>query len=1150
MAGKINVGLTVALQGLAQTQKQLNALGQSINSIGRTAGVAAIGYGVFVTAVKASDFAMQAIEGAKNLERNLLGLKSVFEDVTPQMRNFAMQAEAMGLSQSEAAKASTFIGSVLKQSGFSIEETADLTERLVKLGTDLSLTYGYDVQEALMGMTALFRGEYDPIEKFGVAMKQSEINSELAARKLNHLTGAARRFAEQQIRVELLFQRSADAQGAFERGAGTLAVEQLKLQAAFNNVRETVATNLLPVLAKATMALGEGLTQAEPKIRQAFIALEPIIGRLAETLLPKILEVGLSMLDGFNELLDLLGRILDPTTEVGNAFTDLGEELSGLLGTIFDEDFTDASVFEVIEATVRETTQAVTVLVDEVDNLLISLKAIADAIGVDELFKPDTFASLIVNIGLAVAGFKLLRSILTPIAGGLARVAGNFGTASTRVVTLTANLTALSLLIRSNPFLLLISGLFVAGMALKDYADEVYGAQVNTEGLSEQQVKQQEKLQYLKKQLEQYKYALENATEGNKELVEEGIKNTEREIGILEVAIRGAIGETNRFNNLKLDKIRNEAIKLKNAFTDSVGEINRFRNAEQGFVAEFNPLLGTDDDQNDNVKKVTDHVKELFDQLREDVQKQIARKRLGMMGASEALIDTILGSEGWMKIWQQILQGKIVLDELQNEFNQTTAGAKEVADELKKIDEYFEKIEKIQLELDKELASIAKEAERAKRNFADLFDAFSILPTIQREIGQFEAQATGLLSEIESSLRSAFDNEDIYEDGYRALRAFAQEQLTQLASIGRQRDEFLQRFDLAKGLIDNYKRAFTAAADLTTLFGQLKEETETRTVTSVSRALMRLGGSMREFEVTISSSYEESIGGIQNKSQAILEGFRGLAEKARAFGENLRKLRALGLHGDLFQQLIDAGIDAGGATAQALVEGGADTINELNNLYKDIEAVGSSLGEEVAVSLYGTGIDLANGLLEGIRSKQAELENQARTMAEAFNQAFRAALSVQIDMVTADKSAAAIEAAQKEIDKIEKPKGLEEQFKVDEEALKRIDSLIKGAVRYIGAITDATKKAGAQIKLDIYRSLEADIRAGRAIDLSGIQSGMTTAELAEAATRAGGTGVTNIYNINVTADTRSSGAKAAEATVEALQKFSQVNGAFDLQVAF
>ena len=1148
MAGKINVGLTVALQGLAQTQKQLNALGQSINSIGKTAGLAAIGYGVFVTAVKASDFAMSAIEGAKSLERNLLGLKSVFEDVTPQMRAFSVAAEQVGLSQTEAAKASTFIGSVLKQSGFSIQETADLTERLVRLGTDLSLTYGYDVQEALMGMTALFRGEYDPIEKFGVAMKQSEINSELAARKLDHLTGAARRFAEQQIRVELLFQRSADAQGAFERGAGTLAVEQLKLQAAFNNLRDTVANNLLPVLAKATMSLGEGLTEAEPKIRAAFVALEPIIGRLAETVIPKILDAGLVVIDTFTEVLNLLGRILDPTTEVGDAFKTLGQELAGLLGTIFDEDFTDANVFEIIEATVRETAQVVSTLVNELDNLLISLKAIAQAVNIDELFKPDTFANLIVNIGLAVAGFKLLRSVITPLSSGMANLAGRFTTASNGVVTLTATLTTLSLLIRSNPFLLLITGLSVAGIALQDYANQLYDTKVNTQGLDEEQIKQQERLKALQKQLGQYQYALKYATEGNKELIEDGIKKTQDEIAILEIKIRGAIGEVNRFNNLKLDKIRNQFALLNGDFGDT-GERNRFLNAQKGFFAKYNPLLGTEDDQEETKEKARNFIKEFYDQLKEDVQKQIARKQLELKGASDGLIDAILGSEGWMKIWLQIKQGKIVLDDLQREFNQTTAGAKEAAKALQDIADYKKKVEDIKLNLEKELKAIAKEAELAKRNFADLFNAFSILPTIQREIGQFEAQATDLLASIESSLRSAFDNEDIYEDGYKALKDFAQQELRLLIEIGRQRDELAQRFDLAKGLIDNYKRAFTAALDLTQLFGQLKEETETRTVTSVSKALMRLGGSMREFEVTISSSYEETIGGIQNRTQGILTGFREMAEKARAFGENLRKLRALGLHGELFQQLIDAGIDAGGATAQALVEGGSDTINELNNLYKEIEAVGADLGEDVASELYGTGIDMANGLLEGIRSKQAELENQARTMAQAFNAAFQAALNIQVDRVAADRATAATEAAAKAIAEIPVPEGLEKELPIDQAALGRIRDLIEGADRYIRNISDATKRAGAIVKRDIFRSLEADILAGRAINLSGISSGMTSGELAQAAIAAGGTTVNNYYTIEVAADTRASGSKAGEVIVEALQQFNLRNGAFNVAVA-
>jgi hypothetical protein len=306
---------------------------------------------------------------------------------------------------------------------------------------------------------------------------------------------------------------------------------------------------------------------------------------------------------------------------------------------------------------------------------------------------------------------------------------------------------------------------------------------------------------------------------------------------------------------------------------------------------------------------------------------------------------------------------------------------------------------------------------------------------------------------------------------------------------------------------------------------------------------------MREFEVTISSTYEETIGGIQNKTQGILEGFRSMAERARAFAENLRQLRAMGLNGMLFNQLVEAGIEAGGETAQALVEGGQDTINELNTLFEEIDAVGASLGEEVAVSLYGTGIDMANGLLEGIRSKQAELENQARSMAEAFNRAFQASLNVQIDIAAKAAADAAREVAADQIAAIPVPPVLQEPPTVDQAALQRIRDLITQASAYIASVGDATKRAGALVKRDIYRSLEADIAAGRAIDLSGIRSGMTTAELAAAAQAAGGTTVNNYYTVQVTADSRVTGARAGEAVVETLTKFGAVNGNFNVQVA-
>jgi hypothetical protein len=115
-------------------------------------------------------------------------------------------------------------------------------------------------------MTDLFRGDYDPIEKFGVAMKQSEINAELVARKLDHLTGAERRNAEQTIRLELLYQRAADATGAFGAQSGNLYVEQKKLQAQFENIQAQLGTDLLPVFGQLVQALVPLVDDLTPRL--------------------------------------------------------------------------------------------------------------------------------------------------------------------------------------------------------------------------------------------------------------------------------------------------------------------------------------------------------------------------------------------------------------------------------------------------------------------------------------------------------------------------------------------------------------------------------------------------------------------------------------------------------------------------------------------------------------------------------------------------------------------------------------------------------------------------------------------------------------------------------------------------------------------
>lgn len=324
MAGSIFIPLISVFdaKGIRDAKSGMAALGGMVKSLKGTATAAAASF----AAVKIGDFVQSSVTEARNLERNMVGLGNVFGGLAPEMQQFAKDASAIGLSQVDASKASTFLGSVLKQSGFSMDTVAGQTKNLVGLASDLAATYGYDVSEALTGMTALFRGEYDPIEKFGVAMKQSEVNALLAARGQKNLTGATLRHAQAQARLDILYARSTDAQGAYAKQSGSLFVAQTQLKAAFDNMKASVGASLTgPIAALASSfvpivdVLGKVLAPLFNHFGKSMARLAPLIYAVAETFLALIDAV----MPIINVLMELITPLLNPLVGVFKLITSV-----------------------------------------------------------------------------------------------------------------------------------------------------------------------------------------------------------------------------------------------------------------------------------------------------------------------------------------------------------------------------------------------------------------------------------------------------------------------------------------------------------------------------------------------------------------------------------------------------------------------------------------------------------------------------------------------------------------------------------------------------------------------------------------------------------------------------------------------------------
>lgn len=354
MAGELRANILTAVntKGLDELNKKLGVLKSSFGALTSFAK----GVGTAIGAIGAAGFAFggQAVNEAKSLEQGLLSVKTVFGDLAPEMEKFAANAYNIGMSQSQAAKAVTFLGSNLKASGMEMGVVAERSQELVGLASDLAATYGYDVQEAMLGMTALFRGEYDPIEKFGVAIKQNEVNALLAARGQEKLTGETLKLATAQARYDLLMQATTDSQGQFARGTGNLFIEQAKLEAQFKNMQAEIGGNLIPVLADLAEKLSPILKDIMPALVSAFQIAGEIIAWLGKT----------------------IADIFDQTTKLGDSFSTLTATFNTLWQEIFGKGFDLQQIFDAATWAVDTFIQILTGLLRVVEAIVIEFKAL------------------------------------------------------------------------------------------------------------------------------------------------------------------------------------------------------------------------------------------------------------------------------------------------------------------------------------------------------------------------------------------------------------------------------------------------------------------------------------------------------------------------------------------------------------------------------------------------------------------------------------------------------------------------------------------------------------------------------------------------------------------------------------------------------
>lgn len=254
-------------------------------------------------------------------------------------------------------------------------------------------------------------------------------------------------------------------------------------------------------------------------------------------------------------------------------------------------------------------------------------------------------------------------------------------------------------------------------------------------------------------------------------------------------------------------------------------------------------------------------------------------------------------------------------------------------------------------------------------------DLFKVTPAL----GAFEQATVDAFTNIFDTIDSALSDGLILSGAANALREYATSERKTLQAIARQRDVLAGKIDLARSIT-------SGVMGLANITGFL--ETTSRSVTETVNSLINglAVATTRTFDIV--------------ESGGLVDNFQKLVDKTKLFAKNLVALKKLGLNSQLFAQLVNAGADAGGATAEAIVAGGADTISALNGLYNELALSAGDIAANATDTLYEVGQQVvSNGFIEGLLSQESELQRAAQTLADAFASTFTTQLQLAVDAV-------------------------------------------------------------------------------------------------------------------------------------------------------
>jgi phage-related protein len=244
---------------IGQVQNDLGRLGKASSRAGSIvkSGLKVAAGGFLIAGAAVVKFGGDAIQSASDLNETVSKTKQVFGANAKEILRFSKTtATSLGQSQQETLDAAGSFGIFGKAAGLTGKDLTAFSKKNVALASDMASFYNTSPKEAMDAIGAAFRGEAEPMRKYGVllddaTMRQQALKMGLISTTKDALTPQQKILAAQ----ALIYKQTGDIQGDFARTSGGLANQQRILAARFENVKAKIGKALLPIMLKIVAAV-------------------------------------------------------------------------------------------------------------------------------------------------------------------------------------------------------------------------------------------------------------------------------------------------------------------------------------------------------------------------------------------------------------------------------------------------------------------------------------------------------------------------------------------------------------------------------------------------------------------------------------------------------------------------------------------------------------------------------------------------------------------------------------------------------------------------------------------------------------------------------------------------------------------------------